>query len=255
MRKTLFLLLLISLPCRAAAQRVVGRVVDATSGNAIAQAQVRLESASGDRLIAVSDSAGRFTIRVKGAGVYRISAAHLSYATSTATLDLAEQVQVEVLLRLAVAALELPALEVIARSRAPDAFLEQVGFYDRKGAGFGVFLDPDEIERRRPLHTTDLFQRMSGVRVIHSGGIRGNDIRITRAEDPNCPPRVYVDRVVVRRGVRMESTDPTLDMLVQPTQIHAIEVFRSPSEVPTEFGGSFSTCGVVVIWTKRGAAG
>ena len=251
----LVILLLLALPRFAAAQRVIGRVVDAGNGAPIANVDVRVESANGVSMSAVSDSAGRFTIRhTGGAGRYRVIARHLSYAQSSATLDLGANDQAEILLRLAVAALELPPLEVIARSRAPDSFLERMGFYDRRSGGFGVFIDPDEIARRRPLNTSDLFLRVTGVRVIYSGGIRGNDIRITRAEDPSCPPRIYIDRVIVRKGGLMESTDMTLDHLIQPSSIHAIEIFRSPSEIPTEFGGTYATCGVVVFWTKRGAA-
>jgi hypothetical protein len=117
-----------------------------------------------------------------------------------------------------------------------------------------VFLDPEEIERRKPLNTTDLFRNISGVRVIMLGGVRGNDIRITRGEDPNCPPRVYIDRVIVRTGGRQETADTPLDALIPPTNLYAIEIYRSPSEIPTEFAGNYVTCGVVLIWTKRGAA-
>jgi hypothetical protein len=254
MQKVLLVLLLL-LPLPARAQRVVGRVVDATSGAAIPSVEVRVESAGNETVHSVSDSAGQFMVRIRtGAGRYRVSAHHLAYSPSSAEVDVGEQDQIEVLIRLAVTALALPALEVVGRSRAPDPYLERTGYYERKAARFGVFIDPEEIERRRPMNTTDLFQRISGVRVIHVGGIRGNDIRITRAEDPTCPPRVYVDRVIVRRGGRGGVTDTPLDVLIQPSNVHAIEIFRSPSEIPTEFGGVDVTCGVVVIWTKRGAS-
>jgi hypothetical protein len=226
------LLLLLPLPSVASAQRVVGRVVDATTSAGVPSVEVRVE----------------------GAGSYRVSAHHLAYSTTTAEIDVGPQDQVEVLIRMAVIALALPALEVVGRSRAPDPYLERTGYYERKAAKFGAFIDPEEIERRRPQNTTDLFHRISGVRVIMLGGIRGHDIRITRGEDPNCPPRVYLDRVIVRRGGHMDSYDTTLDALIQPMNLHAIEIFRSPSETPPEFGGNATTCGVIVIWTKRGAA-
>jgi hypothetical protein len=252
MRQILMVLLLLPLPVHA--QRVVGRVVDATTSAGIPNVEVRVESAGNTTVRSISDSTGHFVARVNtGAGTYRVSAHHLAYSPSRAEVDVGEQDQVEVVIRLAVTALSLPPLEVVGRSRAPDPYLERNGFYERKAAGFGAFIDPEEVERRRPMNTTDLFHRVSGVRVIHVGGIRGNDIRITRAEDPTCPPRVYIDRVIARRGGRMGAGDTPLDVLIPPSNIHAIEIFRSPSEIPTEFGGVDVSCGVVVIWTKRGA--
>jgi hypothetical protein len=255
MRKLLMALLLLSFPGLASAQRVVGRVVDATTGASIANADVQVENAQNVAVRSVSDSSGQFMIRLRtGAGRYRVSARHLSYAPTAAEVELGEQDQVEVIIRLAVTALELPPLEVVARSRAPDPFLERSGYYERKAARSGAFIDPEEIERRQPMNTSDLFHRISGVRVVMLGGIRGNDIRITRGEDPNCSPRIYIDRVIVRRGGRNDPRDASLDALIHPPNLHAIEIFRSPSEIPTEFGGVNVGCGVVVIWTKRGAA-
>jgi hypothetical protein len=34
--------------------------------------------------------------------------------------------------------------------------------------------------------------------------------------------------------------------------MEAIEVYRSASEVPIEFGGNSASCGVIVLWTTRG---
>jgi hypothetical protein len=38
----------------------------------------------------------------------------------------------------------------------------------------------------------------------------------------------------------------------QVDNIEAIEVYRSASEVPMEFGGNSASCGVIVLWTTRG---
>lgn len=39
---------------------------------------------------------------------------------------------------------------------------------------------------------------------------------------------------------------------VQPEDVHAIEVYRTPSEIPAQFGGAESACGVILVWTQRG---
>jgi hypothetical protein len=255
MRALFIALLMVLLPGAVWAQRVVGRVIDASTNSAVPNVQIRVESNDGEPVGAVSDSAGRFVVRLRGAARYRVVARHVSYAPTTADVEVGAQDQVEVLIRLSVTPLQLPPIDVVGRSRVPDPFLERVGYYERKSVGQGVFIDPDEIERRRPFYTTDLFRSINGVRVIPLGSVRGNDVRITRGEDPNCPPRVYIDRVLVRQGGRVVSGDTPIDGLIQPSNIHSIEIYRSPSEIPTEFAGIGVRCGVVLIWTKRGSAG
>ena len=252
MRKLLIGALLL-LPCGLPAQRVFGRVLDASTSKPVQNVEVRLISTDGPVGRVVTDSAGRFVLRSNLPGTYKIDTNHIAYAPVSASIELSAELQVEVVLRVSIAATELPPLEVIARSRAPDAYLERNGFYDRKAGGFGIFRTLEDIERRKPFVTSDLFQGVSGIRVIYSG-IQGKDIRITRGEDPNCPPRIYVDNVIVRRGGRDSRPDDTpLDGLLQTIDISGIEIYRSPSETPTEFGGNQITCGVVVFWTKRGS--
>jgi hypothetical protein len=254
MRSYLILIPWLLLPAAAGAQRVHGRVVDASTDRGIPNVEVRLENAGGPVARVVTDSTGRFVLRsTTGAGKYRLTTNHIAYAAAQGEVELGADEQAEVVLRLSTAATELAPLVIVARSRAPDAALERVGFYERKAGRFGVFLDRDEVERKRPFYTTDLFRGMSGVRVINAG-IRGNDIRITRAEDPNCPPRVFIDNVIVRRGGRASrADDPPLDMLIQPGDIQAVEVFRSATEIPTQYVANDVVCGVVLFWTKRGS--
>jgi hypothetical protein len=241
-------------PAGVSAQRLVGRAVESGTNTPVPNVEVRLENADGPVGRVVTDSAGRFMLRVAAAGTYRMITNHIGFAPVRADIELTAGDQVEIVLRLAATATTLPPVEVIARSRAPDAYLERNGFYDRKAEGFGVFRTREDIERRRPMVTTDLFTGLNGVRIFHVG-IQGRDIRMTRGENPNCPPRIIVDRVIVRRGgPASDPNDPPLDALLQPVNIQAIEIYRSPSETPLEFGGSQVTCGAVVFWTQRGSA-
>ena len=255
MRKILIALTVLFLPATLSAQRLVGRVIDGSTDKPVANVEIRLENDKGPVGRVVTDSTGRFLLRIAAAGKYKLSTNHIGYAAINGEVELTSGDQLEVLLRLAVAATAIEPLEVVARSRAPDAYLERNGFYDRKAAGFGVFRTREDIERRRPFTTSDLFTQLSGVRVIYAG-MQGKDIRMTRAEDPNCQPRIIVDRVIVRRGGRpAQGSEQVLDMLVtQPLDIQAIEIYRSPSETPQEYGGNEVTCGVVIIWTQRGSA-
>ncbi|MGH7470629.1 MAG: carboxypeptidase-like regulatory domain-containing protein [Longimicrobiales bacterium] len=251
---TLLIVLLALLPVTVQGQRLVGRVVESGTNTGIANVEIRLSNQDGPVGRVVSDSTGRFVLRVNTGGTYQLSTNHIGYGAVQSAIELTPGDQIEIVLRLSVAATPVAPIEVIARSRAPDAYLERNGFYDRKAEGFGVFQTREDIERRRPMVTTDMFQGLNGVRVFYQG-IQGKDIRMTRGEDPNCPPRIIVDRVVVRRGGRAsEANEQPLDMLLQPVNIQAIEIYRSPSETPLEFGGNQVTCGAVVFWTQRGSA-
>jgi hypothetical protein len=46
----------------------------------------------------------------------------------------------------------------------------------------------------------------------------------------------------------------SLDDIGHPSTIAAVEVYRSASQVPVQFGGTSveTLCGVIVIWTRTG---
>ena len=56
-----------------------------------------------------------------------------------------------------------------------------------------------------------------------------------------CAARVFVNGLNVDHVPRMH-----------PDNIEAIEVYRGPAEVPPQFGGAQSACGVIVLWTRTG---
>jgi hypothetical protein len=43
-----------------------------------------------------------------------------------------------------------------------------------------------------------------------------------------------------------------IDGLSKPMDLAGIEVYRSAAEIPIQFGGPNSRCGVIVMWNKRG---
>jgi hypothetical protein len=243
------------LPLTASAQVIQGRALEADGDKPVADVVVRIEADGRQLAQAVTDSTGRFTLRATTGGMFRLSTSHFAFAPVQADVEVGSGAMVEVILRLSSQPMELPAIEIVARGRAPDIFLERAGFYERRAAGFGVFRTPEDVERRRLFAASDLFQSISGVRLDYVG-LQGKDIRMTRGDAPNCSPRIFIDRVIARRGGRSASRgDAPLDALVPPQDILAVEIYRGPSEVPVEFSANDVTCGVVIIWTKRGSGG
>ena len=81
----------------------------------------------------------------------------------------------------------------------------------------------------------------------HLGGTRGCPIGSTR--NTGCAQlNVYLDGVqVIRAG--QSSTDYTIDELIRPVEVAAVEVYPAVSDVPAEFS-TMGRCGAVVIWSK-----
>src|SRR5574341_175877 len=254
---------LVAALCLAAAagargQTVRGRVVEADTRKPVAGARVVLRSPEDSSLAAVTDTAGAFVARATVPGRYEVSVARLGYR--------AQQQGPFELLTVTVAA------EVNSR------FLQTVGFYDRKRSDFGHFITRDEIESKRASRPTDLLRVLPGVSLIPDprspGRVRVQMRGTHPAQGGACAPRVFVDGLIAIRGDSRpprpgtasagdiedvfendpRNPEPALDDIVTPEQIQAIEVYRSASQVPAEFGGAsvFTRCGVVVVWTRRG---
>ena len=63
----------------------------------------------------------------------------------------------------------------------------------------------------------------------------------------SCPPVLWVD--YVKWG--SIDLDGGPDRALVPSELEGIELYN-PMQVPAEFATSDSSCGVVVVWTKRG---
>jgi outer membrane receptor for ferrienterochelin and colicin len=106
---------------------------------------------------------------------------------------------------------------------------------------FGRFITRDEIDKQHPIFVSDLLRTIPGLEVVPRLG--GNDVRSITG----CRPAVYLD------GIRYPLMGETIDQIVSPYELEGIEVYTHPSEVPVEFQGPGSDCGVIALWTRTGA--
>lgn len=120
------MLLLLTAPGQAAAQAVIGEVVEEGTGRPIALALVRLVDAKGDeRARALTDTAGLFVFRSVAPGTFTLAAEQIGYADvagEPVTVVRGESVRVTLVLR--VRALALAEVRAEARSQCrvrPDA--------------------------------------------------------------------------------------------------------------------------------------
>jgi hypothetical protein len=227
---------------------------------------------------ALADPDGRWLIEVPGPGVYYVEAKRMGYqpwVDGPVEVNQGDDLVFEFhLQRLAVT---LDPIDVTAE--ALQRYLELSGFYARQKSDFGHFMTPDDIERRQAARVTDLLTGLPGVNVVSmtegSVGPRSVQLRGSSLSHGGvCRPRVFVDGLMYARGdSRPKRLDEGLDVeafldqqLLQldqglslddighPSTIAAIELYRSGSQVPVQFGGTSveTQCGVVVIWTRTG---
>ena len=262
----------------ASAQHLRGRLLDLESNEPLVAGFITLMRADGTAIATVvSDGEGAWVLRVPGPGSYYVAAKRVGYRPWVAgpvevkrTDDLASVFHLE---RVPVT---LDPVEV--RAQATRRFLELAGFYDRQRADFGHFVTPDDIDRRRAARITDLLSGLPGVTLVEPANgnvgplsiqLRGSNL----SQGGQCRPRVFVDGLLYARGdsrPKRESTQAversaeaeiqrldqglSIDDIGHPSTIAAIEVYRSATQVPVQFGGTSveTLCGVIVIWTRTG---
>jgi hypothetical protein len=230
------------------AQSIAGRVIDAGTGTALGGATLRLIDARKNALyVTVADDSGRFVLRAGAAGSYTVEAQNIGYATTQAgPVRLETDAETVVELRLSSMAVALEPIRVLVQPR--NARLDRVDYYHRQRFHNGVFIDRGEIERRNPFDMASLLRGRPGVRVGYSpvngslqvvlrGGIG------TSLSSNVCPPRVFMN------GAPLHEFD---FRDISPDQLEGIEIYPGASSIPAQFGGSTSSCGVVLLWIRSG---
>lgn len=230
-------------------QAIEGHLVEAGTGEPIVLAQVTLLTGSGEIADQTfTDEAGYFIVASDDPGSFFLRAERMGFSTSVdGIFELGEGGVLSVEFRLRRAPMALDTLVVEAERR--DLKLDLLGFYDRRRAGFGRFIGPEEIERTPVMETTDLLRMIPRVRINHApfGQSTVTIAGSTSARGRGCYPKVILDGFEVSRG----SDEPArLDELISPVNVRAIEVYRGATETPLQFGGASSPCGVILIWTR-----
>jgi hypothetical protein len=262
------------------AQRVRGRLLELGSDDPVPAGVVTLLSADGVAVLTgVSDREGHWTLEAPAPGSYYVAAARIGYqrwVSGPVTLQPGDDWNSVFRLRRLAVMLE----PVVVSARAIRRYLDRAGFYQRQHANFGHFMDPEDIEKRGATTVTDLLTGLPGVQVglMRGGGSVG--VRAVELRGSNlsyggvCRPRVFVDGLMYARGdsrpirendalgteARFEDAVQRVDQAISlddighPSTIAAIEIYRSATQVPVQFGGASveTLCGVIVIWTRTG---
>lgn len=261
----------------ALAQSVRGRLLDLETNRPIAAGVLTLHAADSSIVVTTeSDADGHWRFTAPRPGSYFIAARRLGYQpkwSGALTIEAGVELRSDLHLKPVPVTLD----PIIANAAAIRRNLEYHGFFERQRGNFGHFVTPEAIDRRDAARITDLLTPIPGVQLVVGGGgnvgpaqinLRGSSV----TDGVLCRPRVYVDGLMYARGdsrtVRLRESDAfereeierrmdqalSLDDIGHPSTIAAIEVYRSATQVPVQFGGTSveTLCGVIVIWTRTG---
>jgi len=219
--------------------RVTGRVADAV-GAAIVAAEILVSHTA---LHAESGTDGRFELTGVPPGTVELVVRRLGFSPATFSLQLGAGEQRDVRVLLSPVAMMMDSVEVTA----PGPEIEKAfgGFEARRARGFGTFLTREQIEKKKPRVTTDVFRTVSGVKLFRDGGT-ATVVSTRLGNMAVCPLRYFVD------GADFPLYGQSIDAMIQVSDIGAIEVYAGGATVPPQFGGRESGCGVIAIWTRQG---
>jgi hypothetical protein len=228
------------------AQQVQGMVIDRLTGERVVGASVMLlDTTYAAKAGTSANQNGLFLVQAPDPGSYFVLTEALGYRpTLDGILDMGEGGSVTVEIYLDPKPIELDSIKVAVERVETYRILEMAGFNERVSSGFGHFITPEEIRRRNPRYHFELFRNTPGVRVT-GAGLMGTMIEFTvgSVRGPTCTPRVFVDGILV-------IADQGLEAVVEVDQIAGVEIYSRPSQVPLQWGGSDSTCGALLFWTR-----
>jgi Carboxypeptidase regulatory-like domain len=131
----------------------------------------------------------------------------------------------------------LDTVKVHAQSRRE---IDNVGFQERRRTGMGTYLTPEDVARRFPIVTSDLFRNVTGVRY----DTHQSDLVFVRGIASDwCAATIYIDGLRLR-----DMPGEDIDTWVRPDEIAGIEIYNG-TNTPPQFR-TFDSCGAIVIWTR-----
>jgi hypothetical protein len=235
-------------PLDGAGQVVRGVLLSDVDRAPIVDARVVLLDADGRvRADAQTDTAGWFLLNADAGGWYRLRSSPPGYrAATTPRVEVERGAILDVRFVLSPEVVLLAPLEVRAKSRPLVAGGALQAYRERVQRNVGFQLTREQIAQQNPKAMTDLLRRVPGLRIERdaSGGTRVSMTGVRRIIR-DCPMRIFVDGQEFRHG------PGAIDDMV-PVDVEGIEVFRTIAELPPEFSGPDSQCGVIAIWTLRG---
>jgi len=249
-------------------------VVRDTLGRPVPHTQIRTPART-----MMSDAEGRFRLPLGGDDTVHALIRRIGFEPMTTTIRRpapGDTTPVQITLLPVAARLD----RVIVEGQAYDRALWDRGFYRRQRGPGGVFFDPEDLRWLRPAGLAAIVREAPRV-VIERRGTK--DVAYSSLAGRPCRMHVYIDGVHQRAAMPGPSGGEAyalgLHELIDPRLIHAVEVYPTAAQVPTQFArmgsadgggaripspgqpyrvarpseGPDAPCGAIVIWTNTNA--
>ena len=201
-----------------------------------------------------TNRSGMFVFPGVPPGQERLRIRHLTYGEQTRTLELEPGRAYRVRGVVSPDPIELEGIQVTATSQ--NWFRRMDGLKWRMDRGTeSHYVLAQELEMRGYPPVGAALRSVPGIQVRRSGWQW--KVVVGHCREGNFwtsqSPVVYLDGIkVYSPTVGTTGTMPILSDITSH-DIEAIEVYRGAASVPPEYSGSDAHCGVILIWTKRGA--
>ncbi|HTR78003.1 MAG TPA: carboxypeptidase-like regulatory domain-containing protein [Gemmatimonadaceae bacterium] len=234
---------LVALPIVGQAQVIRGTIRAEASHQPLAGATVSILDVKDSTLkVGVTTDSGRFSLTMNGAGVYAIDARRLGYTEVTTTASaLAPGDTVTIILELAAAPVRLDT--VYTKSRPDSTLLTKVApghvvVAAHYKAGKGIIVSGYQLEKSG-LSLSDYLAREPGVRL---SGVKQPGVPLIPADNGEFLTSNQGSQCLYARVdhwpvlfLLIQDQAATLDQVLSPKNIMAVEVYRTPAEVPPEW--------------------
>ena len=240
--------------------QLVGLVLTDSTRKPIAGVEVVIPALG---LATRTNDRGEFRIADVPAGRHQVIARRFGYGPLEATVSFAgtETVDRKIFLT-RIAILDTMSVTGLANRRG-NGF---GAFEERRRMGLGKFIDSTELRKNEHRRLGDLLASFSGVHLVAPPICGANGLVAPKCvvsgstriaynnRQRGCPMQVIVDGVTVYRP-REEDQNWAymfdLSSFLSVSGLMGVEVYRSPAEVPPEYGGSASKCGLLMLWSRR----
>jgi hypothetical protein len=210
-------------------------VVQTPDGKPFANAMARV---LGSGTMVRTDSSGTFRIADAAAGTQMVEVRALGYEQQRRQVTLVPGEPLAMSFTVDRARVLLDTVRVFAGRKLPP---DVVAIERRWRAGQGVILDAATVRQRASNYITNALFAVPGVRLGMRNGF-GNTVYF-RGIGGECIPIIYLD------GFRFVANGLSLDEIVAPQDVAAMEVYVRPMQRPAEFT-DLADCGVLVVWTR-----
>jgi hypothetical protein len=231
---------------RAGSGRVSGVVRTAVEGRPLPGAQVSMIDGPETR----ANERGEWTLADAPGGTRMLEVRAIGYYPRRLPADVVEDappVRVELTTMKAV-------LDTVRINARREDLRRSNGFEDRRRSTIGQFLTDDDVLRRRPFVTSDLFKMVPGMMVVPTSTV--TQITLRSMFGGRCIPSVFIDGTYM-----FDLSADDIDGFVSPDEIAGIEIYSGLGVPPQFSAGNYGLgpggrpkepCGAVAIWTKQG---